>query len=43
MSANEAVLYALIQLDLARIKTESIQVIRAINLLEKAFPQWKKD
>jgi len=43
MSEKEAVLYALLQLDAARMKTESIHVIRAINLLEKAFPEWKKD
>jgi len=43
MSQEEAVLYALVQLDAARDKTQSLHVIRAINLLEKAFPKWKKD
>ena len=42
MNQREAVLYALVQLDSARMKTESIHVIRAINLLEKAFPEWKR-
>jgi hypothetical protein len=43
MSRDEAVLYALVQLDIAkRDYEECIHVTRAIHLLEDAWPLWKK-
>ena len=41
MNQREAVLYALVQLDSERKKNDSIHILKAINLLEKAFPEWK--
>mgnify|MGYP003628936344 CR=1 FL=1 len=39
----EPILYALIQLDEERKNNPSIHVLRAINMIEKAFPMYKVD